>query len=70
MNSVTKKQLKKYRGLYLFLIPAVVFALIFSYLPMAGLLIGFKDNINFIRYSNPLEAFAKFSAIPKFTGTS
>lgn len=58
MNSVTKKQLKKYRGLYLFLIPAVVFALIFSYLPMAGLLIGFKDNINFIRYSNPLDAFS------------
>ena len=58
MKAYTKIQLKKYKGLYLFLIPGIVLALIFSYLPMVGLLIAFKDNINFIRYSNPLEAFA------------
>ena len=57
MVSRTGKQLKKYRGLYPFLIPAVVFALIFSYLPMVGLMVAFKDKINFIRYDSPLEAF-------------
>ena len=55
MKAYTKIQLKKYKGLYLFLIPGIVLALIFSYLPMVGLLIAFKDNINFIRYSNPLD---------------
>lgn len=56
-----KKQLKKYGSLYPFLIPAMLLALVFSYLPMAGLVIAFKDNINFIRYDSPLEAFMNAS---------
>ena len=52
------KAANKYKNLYWFLVPAVVFALIFAYLPMIGLLIGFKDNLNFIRYPNPLQAFS------------
>ncbi len=58
MKEYTKKQLKKYRGMYPFLLPAVLLALVFSYLPMVGLLIAFKDKINFIRYSNVFEAFS------------
>lgn len=52
-----RRKWKKNKSLVPFVLPAIIFALLFSYLPMAGILIGFKDNINFIRYSNPLEAF-------------
>ena len=49
---------KKYKSLIPFVIPAVLFAVIFSYLPMAGILIAFKDHPNFLRY-DVFEAFAK-----------
>lgn len=57
MKQHEKTLLKRYKTLYPFLIPAVLLALVFSYLPMVGLLIAFKDNLNFIKYSNPVEAF-------------
>src|SRR4051812_28988753 len=52
---IKKKQsimqdLKKSPMLYAMLLPGVVFMLIFSYLPMAGILIAFKD----INYSKGL----------------
>lgn len=59
MKEHKKVLLKRYKTLYPFLIPAVLLAVVFSYLPMAGLLIAFKDNLNFVRYSDPLEAFSK-----------
>lgn len=37
------KQLKKHRIFYLFLLPAVVMVFLFSYMPMWGILIAFKD---------------------------
>ena len=49
---------KKYKTLIPFVIPAVLFALVFSFLPMTGILIAFKDHPNFIRY-DVFEAFAK-----------
>ena len=49
---------KKYKTLIPFVIPAVLFALVFSYLPMTGILIAFKEHPNFIRY-DVFEAFAK-----------
>lgn len=52
-----KEKWKQGKSLVPFVIPAVALALLFSYLPMVGLLIAFKDNINFIRYNNPIEAF-------------
>lgn len=52
-----KAKWKRSKSLVPFVVPAVIFAVLFSYLPMMGLLIAFKDNINFIRYSNPIEAF-------------
>ena len=39
---------KRYGDLLPFYIPAVVFALIFSYLPMAGLVMAFKKNPNLL----------------------
>lgn len=51
-----KSKIKKYKGLIPFILPATVFALIFSYLPMIGILIAFKDNPNFGRY-DVLDAF-------------
>lgn len=51
-------KVKKYKSLIPFVIPAMLFALIFSYLPMAGILIAFKDNPNFLRY-DIFEAFQR-----------
>lgn len=36
-------QMKKYKGSYFLLLPAVVFVFIFSYLPFGGIVIAFKD---------------------------
>ena len=55
MSSKTKKQtfaqkVSKHKQLIPFVLPAILFALIFCYLPMAGIVIAFKDNPNFMRY--------------------
>lgn len=57
-TSTLRHNLKKHRNLIPFVVPAVVFALVFSYLPMLGILIAFKDNPNFGRYS-VFEAFSR-----------
>lgn len=49
-TSTLKEKFKKHRALVPFVIPAMLFALVFSYLPMIGILIAFKDNPNFGRY--------------------
>ncbi len=38
-----KKQLKKYSPYYVFLLPAAVLVFLFSYMPLAGIVIAFKD---------------------------
>lgn len=45
-----RDKIEKHKHLIPFVIPAVIFALIFCYLPMAGIVIAFKDNPNFVRY--------------------
>ena len=52
------EKVRKHKSLIPFVIPAMLFALVFSYLPMTGILIAFKDNPNFLRY-NVFEAFQK-----------
>lgn len=42
-NKVKKKELIKNRGLYLLLLPAIVFIIVFAYLPMVGVVIAFED---------------------------
>ena len=50
MTSTLSSRVRKHRSLIPFVIPAVLFALVFCYLPMIGILIAFKDNPNFGRY--------------------
>lgn len=51
-------KIRRHKGLIPFVIPAVLFALVFSYFPMVGILIAFKENPNFGRYV-ALEAFSR-----------
>ena len=63
MSSKTKKltfaqKVSKHKQLIPFVLPAILFALIFCYLPMAGIVIAFKENPNFLRY-DVLEALQR-----------
>jgi putative aldouronate transport system permease protein len=58
MNSTLQSRIKKHRSLIPFVIPAIVFAFVFCYLPMIGIMIAFKDNPNFLRY-DVFEAFSR-----------
>lgn len=58
MTSTLKAKVHKHRSLIPFVIPAILFALVFCYLPMIGILIAFKDNPNFGRY-DAFEAFTR-----------
>ncbi len=49
-------KVKKNASLIPFVLPAIIFAFIFCYIPMIGILIAFKDNPNFGRYE-VIEAF-------------
>ena len=42
-NKTLISQMKKYYPFYLFLIPALVIVILFSYVPMYGIIIAFKD---------------------------
>lgn len=53
-----RDKIAKHKHLIPFVIPAMLFALIFCYLPMAGIVIAFKDNPNFVRYG-VFEALSK-----------
>lgn len=43
-----RRQIKQSGNLFLFYIPAVVFAVLFSYVPMLGLVMAFKENPNLL----------------------
>lgn len=51
-----KQKKKKCWDLLPFAIPAVIFALIFSYTPMFGLIMAFKDGVDFSAYKSPIAA--------------
>lgn len=57
-RKLARSQFLKTWDLYLLLIPGIIFVLIFSYLPMYGIIIGFK-NYNIFAGSSPLDAIAK-----------
>lgn len=42
-NKIKKKELIKNRGIYLLLLPAIIFIIVFAYLPMVGVVIAFED---------------------------
>jgi putative aldouronate transport system permease protein len=58
-KTALKSQFRNYKNLFPFYIPAIFFALIFSYLPMMGLIMAFKDNPNLIRYDSAIEGIIK-----------
>lgn len=55
-----KYRIIKYRDIIPFVIPAILFAIVFCYVPMVGILIGFKDKLNLTRY-DVFEAFSRAS---------
>ncbi|MCL2369753.1 MAG: ABC transporter permease subunit [Firmicutes bacterium] len=50
-------KVKKYRKILPFLLPAMILAFVFSYIPMLGLIVAFKDRLNLTAFT-PFEAFA------------
>ena len=59
LNRMEKKlrfkcDMKRYGNLFPFYIPAVVFALVFSYMPMLGLVMAFKENPNLLGSSSAI----------------
>lgn len=51
--------LRKYAPLYLFFIPSVLFIIIFKYVPMAGLVMAFKENPKMLAAASPVQAILK-----------
>lgn len=43
-----RNQMKQHGNLFIFYIPAVIFAILFSYIPMTGLIMAFKANPNLL----------------------
>ena len=58
LNKSVKMRLKLYRGLYLLLIPLVVIAFVFCYLPLLGNIVAFKEY-DIFNGSGPLDAIIK-----------
>lgn len=49
------KQMKQHGNLFLFYIPAIVLVVIFSYIPMAGIIMAFKKNPNLLGSSSAIQ---------------
>lgn len=49
------KQMKQYGNLFLFYIPAIVLVIVFSYVPMAGIIMAFKKNPNLLGSSSAVQ---------------
>lgn len=60
-NKQKKKEIIKNRGLYLLLLPAIIFIIVFAYLPMIGVVIAFEEY-------DPIKGFfgSKFVAMENF----
>lgn len=58
-----RRRLVKYRILYVFLIPAVITTIVFSYIPMGGVMMAFQDfKIHLGYLGSPLVGFKHFQA--------
>ena len=51
-----RHNLKKYAPLYFFFIPSMLFIIIFKYVPMAGLVMAFKENPRMLAAASPVQA--------------
>ena len=54
-----RHNLKKYAPLYFFFIPSMLFIIIFKYVPMAGLVMAFKENPRMLAAASPVQAILK-----------
>ena len=55
------RELSRNKGLYLMALPAILYVFIFSYLPMGGIIIAFKDyKFNLGIFGSPWVGFANF----------
>ena len=61
-------QFRQYGDLFPFYIPAVLLTLVFCYVPMAGLVMAFKENPNLFRSANAVQAIldAKWVGLKHF----
>ncbi len=50
-----RQQMKQNGNLFMFYIPAVIFAILFSYIPMLGLIMAFKENPNLLGSSSAIQ---------------
>ena len=70
MSSKTWKQVKKYRTMYLFLVPAFLTVFFFNYRPMVGIIMAFQEfQLSAGYISSPfvgLENFRRFLSNPDF----
>jgi len=64
-----RDQMKQYGSLFVFYIPAMVFAIIFAYIPMSGLVMAFKENPNLLGSSSAIKGIidAKWVGFANFT---
>ena len=57
-----RRHLKLYHWLYIFLIPGMLYLLVFRYIPMAGIVIAFKDFNNVLGiFQSPWAGFKHFA---------
>lgn len=63
-----RNQMKQHGNLFIFYIPAVVFSILFSYIPMAGLIMAFKANPNLLGSSSAIQGIldAKWVGLENF----
>ena len=62
---------KKYKTIYLMLLPTIILVLIFNYMPLPGLIISFMDYDFLLKFKSPWAGFQNFIDIftlPDFTG--
>jgi putative aldouronate transport system permease protein len=63
MNATLLRRIKRYRVMYLFLLPATVVVLVFSYLPMVGVMMAFeKYDLVHGMFNSPFVGFDNFKA--------
>jgi putative aldouronate transport system permease protein len=70
MKQGTWRRIKRYKMMYLFLLPALITVILFSYKPMVGIIMAFQDfDINYSYLSSPfvgLKHFREFLQDPDF----